>query len=192
MLESLRNCGLARDPSMVGELSPLTYCEEGATEETPMKPKLDFDPEFRANSRRWYWPIRSIGQLMIVIALGGVVLSVVPVGSRQQARPSRPLRRFVPNATLLQGPVLSPQGQAGERQPPDRFVVIAPAEIDPGMVVWARPDLDAGMVFDPYARRRSLPTIPMPGSGPAAPGPDGGGRLPFRWAPQPPMTPQPR
>ena len=36
-----------------------------------MKSKVQWDPEITGKARRWYWPIRSIGNLMIVVALVG-------------------------------------------------------------------------------------------------------------------------
>jgi hypothetical protein len=156
-----------------------------------MRPKPDFDPEFPAHSRRWYWPIRSIGQLMIVIALSGLVLSVVPLRSRP-APPVRTRPRFSRNPIVIQGPVWGLQAR-GE-QPRDRFVVIAPREIDPGMVVYARPDLDEGMVFSPYANRPVAPAARIPGLGPALPserpGPTPDQFSPSRLAPQPPAVPE--
>src|SRR5262249_21433625 len=47
--------------------------------------------------------------------------------------------------------------RAEVRQARDPFVIIAPAEIDPGMVVRADPDLDAAMVFNPETGRRGTP-----------------------------------
>ena len=48
---------------------------------------------------------------------------------------------------MVQGPARSLPSRVV--QPRDRFVINAPAEIDPGMVIRARPDLDAEMVFNP-------------------------------------------
>src|SRR5438034_8864038 len=42
-----------------------------------MKLKPEFEPEFAVTSQRWSWPIRSIGRLMIVVGISGVVLSLV-------------------------------------------------------------------------------------------------------------------
>jgi hypothetical protein len=129
-----------------------------------MKPKPNFDPDFPMTSRRRYWPIRSIGQLMIVVALSGLVLSVVSMKS-QRPSPSVNVRKRLPmTSRLVQVPSRNLQARDVVQPPPDRFVIVARAEIDPAMVVQARPDIDPGMVFNPYTRRRgSAPSDPMPG-----------------------------
>jgi hypothetical protein len=123
-----------------------------------MKPKFDLDLEVPASIRRWHWPIRSIGQLMIVVALSGMVFAVLPLKSR---RPGPPALKMVPapgTSTVIQGPIGTVHGL--RRDPSDRFVFIAPEEIDPGMVIQARPDLDEGMVFTPYGRDPATHTVP--------------------------------
>jgi hypothetical protein len=139
-----------------------------------MKLTPEFDPELPSKARRWSWPIRSIGHLMIVIALSGLVLSVVPLKSRRPAPPAFRRTRVPGNRTVVQGSVPGlPQPQRPEL---DRFVIIAPAEIDPEMVVRADPDLDAEMVFNPDSGRR--------GQAP-------GDRAPGVWTlPSPPAVPQ--
>ena len=86
---------------------------------------------------------------MIVIALSGLVLSVVPLRSRRPAPPAFRLTRVPGNLTFVQGPVPGLQEEKG--YPSHPFVIVAPAEIDPGMVVQADPALDAAMVFNPDA-----------------------------------------
>jgi hypothetical protein len=143
-----------------------------------MKINMYFDPMFHADLRR-RWPIRSILPLMIVLALGGLALRAGPIPMRRQVSP--PLQFApVPGGPLrVQGGVANPQ--AGNRQPRDRFVIVAPAELDAAMVVRARDDIDPEMVFNPETRRRRLapngpaPVIvaPVPGHAPlSVPAPD--------------------
>jgi hypothetical protein len=136
-----------------------------------MKPDPDFDPKCRVKTwRRGYWPIRSIGSLMIVVALSGLMLRALPIAPK---RPGPPAWRVAPRAAvpvLVQGPVQTPP--AAVARPPDRFVIVAPAEIDPEMVLRAREDIDPEMVFNPDAGRRGpIPTAPVPGVNPYLPVP---------------------
>jgi hypothetical protein len=141
-----------------------------------MKLTPELDPELPWKSRRRSWPIRSIGQLMIVIALSGLVLSVVPLRSRRPAPTAFRITRLPGNRTVVQGPV--PGRWQQKSSPRDPFVIIAAAEIDSGMVVQADPNLDAAMVFNPEAGRSgSTPQNLAPGV----------------WTlPQPPAVPQAR
>ena len=133
-----------------------------------MKPKSESDPELPSNLRRWYWRIRSIGQLMIVIALSGLVLSIVPPRTRGAVRGSLNIKTVRGQPAVIPGPI--GRLQAGARPSRDRFVIVAPAEIDPEMVVRADPDLDAEMVFNPETGRRGSPgAAPAPGGGPVEP-----------------------
>jgi hypothetical protein len=127
---------------------------------TPMKPKVDLDPMLQADVRRRRRPVRSIGALMVVVALSGLALGIVRtprgrIGVRAPVAPRVALKV----------------------QPRDRFVIVAPAEIDPGMVVRAREDIDPGMVFNPDTRRRGsaangpAPVIVTPAPAPV-PAPD--------------------
>jgi hypothetical protein len=78
-------------------------------------------------------------------------------------------------------------------QPPDRFVILAPAELDPGMVVQAPPDRDAAMVFNPETGRRGPePIAPTPGGLRYGPVPDPGlGPEQGVPSPRPPVNPGP-
>ena len=131
-----------------------------------MKPKVQFDPEFGKNARRWYWPIRSIGQLMIVVALSGLMLGGMSMRSRRPVRNS--LKPFRGPMNRVQGP--AGQFPAGVAQPRDRFVIVARPEIDPGMVIQARPDLDAAMVIHPGTGGRLSRVAPLVGGRPQLPG----------------------
>jgi hypothetical protein len=147
-----------------------------------MKREPVFVPKCSAAPRRWSWRIRSIGQLMIVIAVIGLVLAALP----RKSRPPAPLAlRLTPvpgKLAFSQVPV--PDVSAQPRTPRDPFVRIAPAEIDPGMVVRADPDLDAAMVFNPDAGRpESWPADRVPGVAPVEPTL----RL---WTLPPPVVPQ--
>ena len=138
-----------------------------------MKTKTDSAPMFRADMRRWHWRIRSIVLSMIVLALSGLALQAGPIPRRRPAPQPMKLIPIPGGRFAVQGGVANPQ--LGIPRPSDRFVIIAPAELDPRMVVRARADLDAEMVFNPETGRRGLapanrpPIIvaPVPGQAPA-------------------------
>jgi hypothetical protein len=119
-----------------------------------MKPKADFDPMYGANWRRGYWPIRSIGSLMIVVALSGLMLRAWLIPPRRPGPAARGAAAMLAVPVVVQGSVQAPR--AGVGRPPDRFVIVAPSEIDPEMVVRARDDIDPEMVFNPETGRRGL------------------------------------
>jgi hypothetical protein len=133
-----------------------------------MEPDLRFDSRFRdENSRRWSWPIRSIGSLMVMIAVSSLSLTVMARGARRQTKPAAPVKSW----RVRQGPVLTPKAAPGvparampvPRPRSDRFVIEADADIDPKMVLKADPNIDPEMVFNPEVRaRRTLPIVPVP------------------------------
>ncbi len=130
-----------------------------------MKPQTVLDPDFRSNARRWYWPIRSIGQLMIVVALSGLVLSVYPMKSQPQSRGPLNIAR-VPGTSVVRALDLTVKPPVAVRPPADRFTVVASPDIDPAMVITARPDIDPGMVVhrgddEPRLNPGQIPT-PLP------------------------------
>lgn len=96
-----------------------------------MRPKAPLDRDFLAIARTRCWPMRSIGQLMIVVALSGLVMWAVSRGVRRSASGSRNIMRIP--ATVA--------------QPSDRFVIVAPPEADSAMVIRADPHIDPEMVF---------------------------------------------
>jgi hypothetical protein len=159
-----------------------------------MKPKPEHDPERPSSSRRWSWRIRSIGQLMNVIALIGLALSVVPLRSQAPARGGfLKLKGVRGRQVTLPGSI--GRLPAEVRPARDRFVIIAPAEIDPGMVVPADPDLDAQMVFNPETGRRgTTPGDQTPRSRPvepeAIPEPAPGEPTPRLWTLPPAVVPE--
>jgi hypothetical protein len=183
-----------------------------------MKLTPEFEPEFPSSWRRGPWRIRSIGQLMIVIALSGLVLAALPLKSRRPATPPFRVTRVPWKPALIQRPVPGlPERQAPPRDrsptprgsfpslpvpglqekkssPRDPFVIVASAEIDPGMVVRADPDLDAEMVFNPETGRRgSSGSAPAPGGGLGEPReiPEPAPIQPPRvWELRPPVAPQ--
>jgi hypothetical protein len=111
----------------------------------------------------------SIGALMVVVVLSALAMGVAPpLGGR----------------TRVRGPVATVPVPAV--QPRDRFVIVAPADLDPAMVVQARADLDVPMVFDPETRRQgSVPMGLAPAAGPwvqqRLPAPAPGGPRSGRW-----------
>jgi hypothetical protein len=158
-----------------------------------MKPKPELDLEIPSRLRRWYWRIRSIGQLMIVIALSGLVLSVVPPILRGPVRGSLNIKNVRGRKAVIPGPI--GRLPADIRPSRDPFVIIASAEIDPGMVVRADPDLDAEMVFNPETGRRGLSRSAPASTGglvapQAIPEPAPVAPPPRVWELRPPVVPQ--
>ena len=134
-----------------------------------MEPDLSFDfdsPLRKANSRRWSWPIRSIGSLMVLIALSCLSMTVMARGPRRQTSAAIPVPRKAPS-----GPILTPKAAPGlpakvmpaPQKRTGRFVIEADADIDPKMVIKADSTIDPEMVFNPEASsRRSSSIVPMP------------------------------
>jgi hypothetical protein len=112
-----------------------------------MKLKPGFDNELQPKAQRRSWPVRSIGRLMVVVAVCGSAWSVMAGTGKH-----KPNVRFFP--ARVQRPVQAPQIRALGAQPRDPFVVVAGAEIDAKMVVPAPAGLDEAMVFNPYAGAR--------------------------------------
>ena len=131
-----------------------------------MKPKVQFDPELGISMRRSYWPIRSAGQLMIVVALSGLTFWVMPMGWGGPATGSRGVRRAPVRRAAIRQPLQTPR--AGAAPSSDRFVIMAAPEIDPAMVIRADPDIDAAMVVHPSGAdgraTRVAPSIGWPPS----------------------------
>ena len=122
-----------------------------------MKRKPGFDDELRVKGQRRSWPIRSIGRLMILVAILGATLSVMAGMGKQKKN-----ARYFPSR--VQQRVPAPRINALVAQPRDPFVVVAAATIDAAMVVQA-PAGDEAMVFNPYTReRQSALAVPAPGS----------------------------
>jgi hypothetical protein len=126
--------------------------------ENPMKLKPGFDDEFQRKRKARSWPVRSIGRLMIVVAVSGAALSVM-TGMGKQKRNSR----YFP--ARVQRPIQAPRPSVLAAKPADPFVVVAAAEIDARMVVAAPVGIDEAMVFNPYTgERQSADGAPTPGS----------------------------
>jgi hypothetical protein len=148
-----------------------------------MKLKPGFDDEFQPKRHRWSLPVRSIGLVMVEVAVCVAVLSVMAGLGKHK----RNVRHFSARAPR---PVQIPQVNALVAQPRDSFVVIAAAEIDAKMVVAAPAGIDEAMVFNPYRREKQSevadpalesPLTPVPGDQP--------GQVPFYV--YPPMLPAP-
>lgn len=120
-----------------------------------MRPKPDPEFEFhvKQRSRRGHRTIHSIGQIMVVVALSGLALAVLPDRSRLTSRPPG-IRPRVVRAVQVISPGQTPSS-------PDRFVHKAPAGIDDAMVVTARDGIDDAMIVSP-ARLRGGPILPEP------------------------------
>jgi hypothetical protein len=138
-----------------------------------MKPKWDFDPMFPTNRRPRFRPLRWIGAVLIVTALGGLTLRAGPIPKRRSA--SSPLQIVPMPGGYVVLPGAAPNPRAVRVQPRDRFVIVAPAELDTAMVIRAPENLDAAMVFNPETGRRGsamvgsasavAPTVPDPAQG---------------------------
>lgn len=154
-----------------------------------MKPKRDFDPKFPTNRRHPYRPLRWIGGLLIVASLGGLALRAGPIPKRRSASPPLQIVPIPGGYVALQGP--APNPRVGRVQPRDRFIVVAPAELDAAMVIRAPENLDATMVFNPETGRRgSAPGGPAPAINPTGPDP-AQGAVPYELRPAP-SSPHPR
>ena len=123
-----------------------------------MKLKPGFDDEFQPKRQRRAWPVRSIGRLLVVVAVCGAALSVMAgMGKHKRNVRSFPAR--------VQRPGQAPQTNALVAPPGDPFMVVAAPEIDAAMVVAAPAGIDEAMVFNPYTReRQSAQGAPAPGS----------------------------
>ena len=123
-----------------------------------MKLKPGFDDDFGPKAQPWVWPVRSIGRLLIVVAVCGAALSVMAGTGKQK----RNVRHF---PARLQRPVPAPQTKALVARARDPFVVVAASEIDAKMVVAAPAGIDEAMVFNPHTgQRQSAQVAPGPGS----------------------------
>jgi hypothetical protein len=118
-----------------------------------MRPKNESELDFQPKLRRWYWPIRSIGQLMVVVALSGLAMAVLP----DRHRPM-PLALGIRPAAVRAVQVI-PRGQIPRAADP--FVREARPGIDDAMIVTARPGIDDAMIISP-GRLRRAPVIPQP------------------------------
>ena len=134
-----------------------------------MKPKPDFDPMFQAEPARWYWPIRSIGQLMIVVALSGLALCGRADPARRPDVAACGLARCpaVDRGSRARRPVQRRRRDAAARSVRDRR---SPRRSTPTWSCRPARDLDEAMVFNPgtraEARRRR---DPAPGRRPPVP-----------------------
>jgi hypothetical protein len=125
--------------------------EGSFAEEATLRSKSDPEFEFPSKLCRWYWPIRSIGQLMVVVALSGLAMAVLPERPGTRSLPPG-LRPPAVRAVQVIPPAQTPRV-------PDRFVREAPAGIDDAMIVTARQGVDDAMIVNP-ARLRGRPVTP--------------------------------
>ncbi len=130
-----------------------------------MKPQLKGDPMSAAGELRRLRTIGAPGVLVAVLAAGSLALQAGSIAATEPAqRPLVPAPGGV--VTIPGGARVTPA--PGAVLPPiatvrgDRFVIVAPADIDPKMVIKAPADLDARMVFDPETGRRELAPLPRP------------------------------
>jgi len=162
-----------------------------------MKSKPRFDADFDANSRRWYWSAHSIGRLAIVMVFFGLTAAAMAARATRQVSSSRAHPRISRNATVVQRPGQGPQARAFVVQPREPFVILAPAGIDPEMVVPAPAEIDEAMVFHPETggqpRVLATPQVPRVVPGPRLkPSPVPDRSSPTERAPRLPAPAQPR
>jgi hypothetical protein len=154
-----------------------------------MKFEADFDDGLAPKGQRRRPSVRSIGQLLMMVAVCGAVVSLISVYA-ETGKQKRNTRLFAIRAPRS---VQIPQAQAPAPRPPDPFVVTATAEIDAKIVVPAPAIIDEAMVFNPYTRDRhsalgasasGSALLPFPATSP--------GQLPEWYLPQRPAPAQPR
>lgn len=138
-----------------------------------MKPRPCFDPMFPADQRRWCCPLLWVAAAIVATAVSGLPSLAGPTPRQRRVAPLVPVAAPIPGGWIAaQGGGAIPQVEIA--QPRDRFVIAAPAEIDPSMVLRARDDIDPKMVFNPDARQPvstpngRAPIIVSPGPGRAA------------------------
>ncbi len=146
-----------------------------------MRPKVELDPEFlsRPKPKSRYLAVRSLGRLMTLIALSGLVLAAY--AGRPRLRSAGPsAKRFmpVPKTPGMSQPLPVPPSS-------DRSIIVAPPGVDEAMIITADAGVDEAMIVTPERlRTRALGTPPM------LPLPDGGQAPPGSW-PLAPPTPRP-
>ena len=97
--------------------------------------------------RRWWFPPRTLGQLMTLVALAGLGLAAVTPKGRTPLPPRVvPTRWFSPQSPAVRFAPLTER--AG---PDDRFVVTGPARIDEAFIVQAPEGFDDGMIAPAFA-----------------------------------------
>lgn len=137
-----------------------------------MRPEPHLDPEFapcvhsrlrarakaEAEARGWFALPRSLGRLMVLIAVLGLVLAVYQYHRR--TRPRLMTYLSARPAVLLRGPVRIPRPIPRLR---DESVIVARPGIDDAMIHPARIGIDDGMIVNPGPRMRDPVILPPPG-----------------------------
>ncbi len=125
-----------------------------------MKNQSGFDPQSEEKARKRSRPIRSIGLLMLLVALCALLLSAA---LETQRKPPPVIAAPFPVVAVPAVLVYAPSRPV---LAPDPFVRVADASIDPKFVVPAPPDLDQAMVVNPEAPARGLAPLTPTGEGP--------------------------
>ena len=123
-----------------------------------MTPNPGFDDEIRLKFPRWWWPVRSIGRLMLVVAASALTMAIIAGTVGHKITPKQRTSR-------ARVPVMNPPALPFASQLPDPFVIVADATIDSKMVAPA-PIIDEAMVFNPESRDRLPALAPGPESTP--------------------------
>jgi hypothetical protein len=109
------------------------------------------DPQFDDRGRKPWRPIRSIGLLMLLVALSALLLSAA---LETQRKPPPVIAAPFP-AVAVPAVLVYPTSRPVPA--PDPFARVADASIDPQFVVPAPPDLDDAMVVNPEAPASHTP-----------------------------------
>jgi hypothetical protein len=109
-----------------------------------------------AKARRAWWPPRSIGRIMALVALSGFAMA----SYAQRTRPAAPNPRFGPFVT-------QPPGSSWVQlpRPRDPSVIVAPRGIDDAMIVTSRAEIDEAMIVSPERMKSGsrvvVPWVPL-------------------------------
>ena len=142
-----------------------------------MNRKPGFDDDFKSTERHGCWPVRSIGQLMVVVAACALTFTAV-AGMAVRKKIARP------NAARIQGGVLRHRVKALPAPRRDSFLIAAAPELDATMVVQAPTEIDAAMVFNPDFGETQRARAPAAQASPLTPAPGNQpGRLPGNFYP---------
>jgi hypothetical protein len=133
-----------------------------------LAPETELGTPFKPKARRLSWYPRSIGRLMALVALSGLILAAYSERSRTPA----PLRgRLV--RTAPRGFRVPPPAPVQPMPLRDPAVLVAPPGIDDAMIVTARTGIDNAMIVTPgRIRVQPLmvpPPMPTPGEPRSAP-----------------------
>jgi hypothetical protein len=123
-----------------------------------MEPKYGFDPDF--TTPPWYRKPLPYVRWLVIFAVVAAAVALLPARETPSPQPFAPGVMPTPAglSVTLQQPAPNPPTVVTTLQPRDRFVMIAPAHIDPQMVHPAPARIDEQMVIG-VRKGRGLPPI---------------------------------